>query len=191
MEQLGLEAAIRTSGRIARGAIVAAALCAAGAGVASADTFTLANSNGGDGYVVTGLGTFDLFGADNGASANATSYLATAGAAKTLTFNWSYTTADCCGSAWDPAGYILNGVMTQLSTDSYVTGAIASSGTLTLNLAAGDSYGFYVYSPDSIEGRGEISVSSGISTVPLPAGIVLLSGAFGLLGAAKRKARKA
>ena len=85
-------------------------------GPASADTFTLANTNGGDGFVTAISGGFDLFGANNGVDVGnpvTTTYLATAGANETLTFHWTYTTVDEPG--YDPAGYEINGVQTQLS----------------------------------------------------------------------------
>ena len=67
-------------------------------GLASATIWTLANSNGGDGYVVVTSNGFDLFGADNGFGDNYTTYTFTAASTQTLSFPWSYYTYDCCGS---------------------------------------------------------------------------------------------
>jgi hypothetical protein len=157
----------------------AALIIAAGASrPANADTFTLSNSSGGDGSVVTIPGGFDLYGANNGVGSNYTYYVATALTNETLSWNWSYTTYDCCGSYWDPAGYYLNGTTTQLSTDGTVGGLYDTSGTLSLNLLTGDTYGFYVYSVDSILGPGEIAVTA----TPLPSTWTMLIAGFVGLG---------
>jgi hypothetical protein len=170
------------------GSAVALTLALGGGSSAFADVFTLANSNGGDGYVVGIPGGFDLFGSNNGALTNTATYLATASANETLTFNWVYSTADCCGGFYDPAGYDVNGVLTQLSLN--LAPGVGSSGTATLSLNAGDSYGFYVYSPDSILGRGDIAVTS---AVPEPSTWAMLLLGFAGIGfmAYRRKSKPA
>jgi len=153
-------------------------------GLASAATWTLANSNGGDGYVVTTTNGFDLFGADNGFGNNYTTYTETIASPGNYSFLWSYITHDCCGSVWDPAGYVLNGSYTQLSTNCSVQFTCDTSGTLNLVLSAGDVFGFYVYSPDSILGRGEIDVPP----VPEPGTLALLgTGLLAGVGVIRRK----
>lgn len=149
-------------------------------GVAFGATWTLTNTNGGDGYVVIQPYGFDLYGADNGAPSNFTTYTFTAGTAETLVIPWVYHTYDCCSSYWDPAGYTLNGGYYQLTVDFLYT---AQSGILTIGLNPGDIFGFYVYSPDSIEGRGEISAMT-----PEPATMTLLvTGVLGYMASRRRK----
>ena len=144
--------------------------------------FTFASSNGGDGYLIVNNNGYDLFGADNAVGASLTTFTDTADTAETLTFNYDYTTNDCCGSQWDPAGYTINGTLFQLSPDTSVPG-YSGGGTVSLVLAAGDIYGFYVYSPDSVLGRGDIAVAA----VPEPASWALMLAGFGLVGYSMRK----
>lgn len=150
---------------------------------ASASPWALSNSNGGDGFVTLTPSGFDLFGADNGVGPNYTTYTSTFASATTVTFQWSYITNDCCGSFWDPAGYVLNGVYTQLSTDDFVGGQINSSGVTSVAVNAGDTFGWYVFSQDSILGRGELDV-----VVPEPASMSLVvTGLLGFLASRRRK----
>lgn len=192
-----------TGGRqttLARKLLAASALMAAVAvsGPAFADTFNLTNSNGGDGFVNLVPGGFDLFGSNNGTgvsgSPNYTYYTATASANKIFTINWTYTTSDCCGSYWDPAGYVVNNVTHQLSTDTdpndILPGQNDTSGSFVVSVLAGDTYGMYVFTRDGLQGRADILVTA--SETPLPAALPLfmtgLAG-MGLLG--WRKKRKA
>lgn len=150
--------------------------------------FVLANSNGGDGYVVGSYPTFDLFGADNGASNNYTTYTDTFATGGTISYAWTYTTNDCCGAAWDPGGYVLNGAYTQLSPDVFgPPGTGDSSGILTVTINPGDTFGFYVFSPDSIEGRGDIAVT--LARVPEPASLAILGAALGGFSLIRRRRR--
>jgi hypothetical protein len=104
---------------------------------------------------------------------------------ETFTVNWTYTSYDCCGPFYDPAGYILNGVYTQL-TDS--GGNSSQSGVFTASVLLGQTYGLYVYSVDSLLGRGEISAQA---TTPLPSTwLMLLSGFLGLGFFAYRGSKK-
>ena len=141
------------------------------AGSANAATYTLSNTNGGDGFVTLIPGGFDLFGADNDVpSGTSTTYLAIATASGPLTFNWTYTTNDCCGAHWDPAGYVINDVFTQLSADVQgdVVGEGNASGVVTLNVLAGQDFGFFVNSIDALEGRADIAVTGITAAVPEP-----------------------
>jgi hypothetical protein len=161
------------------------------AGSASADVFVLNNDLGGDGFVNTVPGGFDLFGGDNGVAHNNTTYLAVAGVNETLVFDWSYITHDVNGSAFDPAGFVLNGVFTQLSTNNTngQPNQINSNGVLTLVVLAGQNYGFYVNTTDGILGRGEIDVTT--AGVPEPATwAMMLLGFVGLGMTYGRTSRK-
>jgi PEP-CTERM motif len=147
-------------------------------------SFTLTNTNGADGFVTTGPGSFDLFGGDNDVGSSLTTYTDIASAAANLTFNYTYTTNDCCGAQFDPAGYTINGALFQLSPGVSAPG-FSFSGVVSFSVLAGDVFGFYVAPSDSILGRGDILVSSG--AVPEPASWALMLSGFGLAGAAMRR----
>lgn len=151
---------------------------------ASAGAYTLSNSNAGDGSVTGSYPSFTLIGADNGASGNYTDYSQVIAMAQSLSFSWTYTTNDCCGAQWDPAGYKINGVDFQLSPASSVPG-YSGSGSTTVMLAAGDTFGWYVYSPDSLEGRAMLEVS--VNAVPEPETYAMLLAGLGMLGYMARR----
>ena len=155
------------------------------AGSANAATYTLSNTNGGDGFVTSIPGGFDLFGANNDVlSGTSTTYLAIATASGPLTFNWTYTTNDCCGAHWDPAGYVINDIFTQLSADlqGNVVGEGNASGVVTLNVLAGQDFGFFVNSLDAAEGRADIAVTSMTAAVPEPSTWAMMLLGFAGLG---------
>jgi hypothetical protein len=56
-------------------------------------------------------------------------------------FSWNYLTFDFDGSAFDPAGYEIDGVKTQLSP-SFSEFGFLGSGVTTVNLTSGESFGF-------------------------------------------------
>jgi hypothetical protein len=183
--------------------VTAGALTVAGQ-AGAAEIFLLHSTFDGDGGV-TPLpgGGFDLFGANNGTSKiftsiplqSLTTYTATAGANENLTFDWTYTTHDGAGSHFDPGGYLVNGAQFQLSPASSVPEYVGS-GQVVLNLTAGDTYGFYIFSTDSQTGRADIRVTplAGLAgplaaAVPEPATwATMIVGFFGL-GAALRRRR--
>ena len=143
-----------------------------------ASTFTLNSSNGGDGdcrhsFRVGSTCSGQTMGSRIGPG-SLTTYLATATAAATLTFKWTYGTADIDGSAFDPAGYVLNDLFTQLTIDD---GFLTQNGIVTLTVLAGQSYGFYIDSLDVALGRAHIAVSE----TPLPAALLLFASGLGVL----------
>jgi hypothetical protein len=146
--------------------------------------YTLANSNGGDGYLVGAPPSFQLFGADNSVLSDYTTYIATFAAPTEVEFSWSYTTYDCCGSYWDPAGYVFDGMYYQLSTDVFGAGYYGEMfGVVTQYLNAGDTFGWYVASFDG-GGPGEISVN----IIPEPSSMILFgTGLVGFLWRIRRK----
>ena len=152
--------------------------------------WALANDNGGDGYLVVNSSTsVSVYGADNGAGGGAgglgnyTTFLIAAPSSGTVDVNWLYSTYDCCGSRWDPAGYQINGVSYQFTVDNGDAG-VPQTGTTSFAVTAGDTFGFYVFSPDSIQGRGEITILEG---VPEPSTAGYFAGGLAALWFARRR----
>ena len=144
--------------------------------------YSFADSGGGDGYLVGSAPSFTLFSADNNVGATFATYTETFGTAQTVAFNWNYTSHDSDGGYWDPAGYVLNGNYVQLSNNGY-----SASGSTTVSVNAGDTFGWYESSVDSVEGRGEFNVS----VVPEPGNLALLLAGLGALAIAARSRKSA
>jgi hypothetical protein len=162
--------------------VTAAVLATLGFSSAANAAWTFSDVNGGA-SISGSYPSFTITGSDNDQGPDSARYTQTFASATTLTFSWSYATEDCCGAFWDPAGFILNGVETQLSVNGGV--GEGSYGTATVNIAAGDTFGWYVDSPDSIEGSGILSVN--VSTVPEPTNVLLMLAGVGALAAVRRR----
>jgi hypothetical protein len=196
----------------------AGALMLLGAGAARADTFVLYNTPEdcaagceppGDGSAgPDGSGGLVLFGSDNQSDVGTTAtLLATASAPEVLKFNYVYQTFDEFGTDFDPAGYVLNGVFTQLSVyensvnpldpfDPTIFPEYApETGSVTFSLSAGDTYGFYVLTGDNIDGPGSIDftlVGGSLQlAIPEPATWAMMLAGFGLAGTFLRRKRRA
>ncbi len=92
----------------------------------------------------------------------------------TVSFDWSYKTADNRGSAYDAFGWLLNGVFTKLTND---TAGNIQSGSYVFNVKIGDIFGFRINSLDSQKGSGSGTVSnfSGPNAVPAPGALWLMA----------------
>lgn len=147
--------------------------------------FTLTNTNADGSVDTSGVpNSIELIGGNNGSGLfGSTSYLTTAATAGLVSFNWNYLTRDLDGPSWDPFGYILNGVFTQLTANA---GPDNQSGFVSFNVALGDSFGFEVRTVDNRFGRASATISNfNVQAIPTPA---LLPGLIGLgLGALRKR----
>jgi hypothetical protein len=149
--------------------------------------YSLTVTNDGDGSVSGSDPSYTITGANNGELidylASLTSYTQTFAQAATITFSWTYTSYDTDGGNYDPAGYTLNGTQYQLSTSS-LTG-VSTSGTTTVSVAAGDTFGWYVDSVDSSAGAAVLAIT--VLAVPEPATYAMLLAGLGMIGFAARR----
>jgi len=146
-------------------------LVVAGACTSANAAWTLSNDNGGDGSIAGAYPAFTLTGSNNGDPAtdgfdNTTFYTQTFASAAIVTFTWQYASADTGSTAYDPAGWVLDDVETQLSLNG--DPGTASSGTWTVSVNAGDTFGFYVFSVDSLYGAGTLAINEALPPPPPP-----------------------
>ena len=133
-----------------------------------------------DGSINTGgaPASITLTGANNGGGNKNTDFTIAAPSAGTVSFDWSYSTADF-PSSYDPFGYLLNGAFIKLTND----GVANQSGSASFSVLAGDVFGFRQNSEDSILGRASTTISlfNGpvAASVPGPLPLLGAGAAFG------------
>lgn len=104
-----------------------------------------------------------------------------------VSFTWNYVTSDSDGSTYDPFGWLLNGIFTQLTVDGSKKN---QSGTVSFNVLAGNVFGFRANSLDSIFGAATTTVSNfnAPNAVPVPAAIWLMGvPLMGMMGLKRKK----
>jgi hypothetical protein len=164
------------------------AVSAVGSGGAHA-AYTFYNDDGANGTLSGSYPVFTITGADDGSGNDDTAfYVQTYASATSVSFTWRYTSFDSGGSAYDPAGWILDGVQTQLSIDGGP--GTTSSGALTVSIGAGQTFGWYVHSFDSTSGPGVLA-GDVPPPVPEPREAALLLAAHAASAAAARRRRDA
>ncbi len=120
------------------------------------------DADGGDGSVNTtnAPNSINFLSSDNqSGGANNSTYCITipGGNEGILEFDWDYESNDQDGPLYDPFGYIVNGIVSQLSNDN---GADNQSGSVSFTINAGDQFCFLVRSTDQQLGRAETQISN-------------------------------
>lgn len=135
------------------------------------------------GFVLTGA---DFLDSDSlGGFSYTTYYTDTAAADITVTFDWAFSVDDTPN---DAGGFVVDGSGTLLSL-------VPGSGSgESFTVSSGQTYGWFVYSSDSLHGPGILTVSNiDITTnavgAPEPVSLAVLGAACGMLGLARRKGR--
>ena len=149
------------------GTLVCLTVILAWAGSASADfsgPYAPANwtltTNGGDGSVdITGApSSIKLTSSDSGTGNFIdTDFTIAAVAAGVVSFDWDYDSLNMDGPRFDPFGFLLNGVFTQLSNDF---GPDVQAGSESFIVSASDVFGFRVNTLDDILGAAEATISN-------------------------------
>jgi len=113
-------------------------------------------------------------------------YTITAPASGTVSFSWSYVSSDSDGPLSDPAGYHINGSITQLSDNDGL--ATQPGGNVSFVVLAGQTFGFYLNSNDNHFGNATLTITNFMAPIPEPASVAMMS--LGLLGVAVAAARR-
>jgi len=114
--------------------------------------------NGGDGSLVDSSPvSLKIIGSDQGTGGSPDTTLEIdAQCTGDYSFDWDYST-DNNSAFFDPAGYIVDGVLTQLTVDN---GPLVQSGSDSIFVTAGQPFGFYADTFDNGVGAGMITISN-------------------------------
>ena len=74
-----------------------------------------------------------------------------------IQFDFDYQTFDVDGAFWDPAGYLVNDVFFNLTDDG---GPTNQAGSASVDVSAGDIFGFGIEASDDQEGEAFVTISS-------------------------------
>jgi hypothetical protein len=154
-----------------RAAALALGTCAlAGLSANANAAYTFSNDNPrADGSITGTYPQFTITGSDNGAGENTTFYTQTFAASAIVSFSWQYASLDSSGlGTYDPAGWVVTHAGTSVETQLSVDADTSDSGTTSVTVLAGDTFGFYVYTIDSMYGPGMLAINEDLSLPPPP-----------------------
>ena len=154
------------------------------------------NDLGADGYVSGDFPSFTIRGANNGGGMYGnpiggwlTTYADTFASDTTVSFDYFARTNDAGGWGYDSVGYFLNNAFYQLTPQSSDFFPPPVSGSASVNVLAGDLFGWYARSGGATSGPIYMTVNAELnpSAVPVPAALPLLASALGAFGIARRR----
>lgn len=120
-------------------------------------------------------------------SIGGTNFTIAAAGSGTVSFNWSYTTADADPSR-DPFCYLLDGVFTRLTDNN---GSVSQSGTANFNVTQGQIFSLAAFSFDGLFGASTTTITNFNAPVPEPLTLLGASAAVVFGAAFKRRSGKA
>ncbi|WP_298115869.1 hypothetical protein, partial [Flavobacterium sp.] len=105
-----------------------------------------------------------ITGGNNGSgSAGNSNYTIVVPTSGNISFNWNYTTTD--GANWDRPRILINGTPTVL-TGYNTSGSTSQSGTMTVPVTAGQTFGFNVFTLDNSFGAATVTFSNFVASTP-------------------------
>jgi len=164
---------------------------------AHADTWTYTNTNPetnayiDNSYPQFTLNSANTYGAFTNVIPNISYYTTTVEAPETFTYDWHFSESYFL-AGWLEAGYVVNGVKTQLNPYQGRSYPQITDGTETINLQAGDVFGFYLVSSEErvppLTAALSIDITSSVATTPEPGTIMLLgTGLMSMAGVMRRR----
>ena len=154
-----------------RAATLALGTCAlAGLSANANAAYVFSNDNAAaDGSITGTYPQFTITGSDNGAGGNTSFYTQTFTSSAVVSFNWQYASLDSSGlGTYDPAGWVVTHDGTSVETQLSVDADTSDSGTASVLVLAGDTFGFYVYTIDSMGGPGMLAINEDLVLPPPP-----------------------
>lgn len=129
-------------------------------GLYNVANWTFGNSNA-DGFVDTTAApsSIALTGGNNGSDGSGDSnFTITIPATTTISFDWSYSTGD--GAQFDIPRVVVNGSIITDMTGYDTGGANSQSGSMTVNVNAGDTFAFNMRTTDNVFGAATVVISN-------------------------------